>query len=171
VTVQDQAIGIEPADPQVVYVPAYDPWLVYGPPLLAYPGWVDVAGVYGTNLYFGVGFGIGLYAGFGWGWHDWGFDWRNRHVVYHHAPYVSHGRSFASRREFNQRPVHFDHAVPAIRERAGAQGAFERRPEGFGGADHREVRQGYAFRDRPGLGDERGGAFRGGEVREGGERR
>jgi hypothetical protein len=29
---QDSAIDIEPADPDVVYVPAYDPWLVYGYP-------------------------------------------------------------------------------------------------------------------------------------------
>src|SRR5439155_7251748 len=30
VSQQGQTIVIEPVDPQVVYVPAYDPWLVYG---------------------------------------------------------------------------------------------------------------------------------------------
>ena len=34
VTVEGETIVIQPAKPDVVYVPAYDPWLVYGPPLL-----------------------------------------------------------------------------------------------------------------------------------------
>lgn len=32
VTTQDSNISIEPADPDEVYVPAYDPWVVYGDP-------------------------------------------------------------------------------------------------------------------------------------------
>src|ERR1700747_236951 len=36
VTTQGNTIIIEPADPEVVYVPAYDPWVVYGEPLGAY---------------------------------------------------------------------------------------------------------------------------------------
>src|SRR6202008_2889096 len=35
VSEEDQTIVIEPANPQVVYVPAYDPWLVYGGPIVA----------------------------------------------------------------------------------------------------------------------------------------
>src|ERR1700682_3694647 len=38
VTTQGNTIVIEPANPEVVYVPAYDPWLVYGAPIVAYPG-------------------------------------------------------------------------------------------------------------------------------------
>src|SRR3984893_10271708 len=38
-------VVIEPASPDVVYVPAYDPWLVYGDPIVAYPGWVPVPGI------------------------------------------------------------------------------------------------------------------------------
>ena len=33
------------ADPDVVYVPEYDPWLVYGEPLAFYPDWVTVPGL------------------------------------------------------------------------------------------------------------------------------
>jgi hypothetical protein len=33
VTTQGSTISIEPANPDVVYVPAYDPWLVYGGPI------------------------------------------------------------------------------------------------------------------------------------------
>src|SRR5467141_1417553 len=39
VTSQGSTIVIEPANPEVVYVPAYDPWLVYGAPIAAYPVW------------------------------------------------------------------------------------------------------------------------------------
>src|SRR5580698_7136178 len=38
VTTQGSTIIIQPAAPDVVYVPAYNPWVVYGPPLVAWPG-------------------------------------------------------------------------------------------------------------------------------------
>ena len=43
VTTQDSNIGIEPASPDVVYVPAYDPWLVYGGPVRGVAGMVSVS--------------------------------------------------------------------------------------------------------------------------------
>ena len=46
VTTQGNTIVIEPANPDVVYVPAYDPWLVYGDPIVAYPGWYPVPGIF-----------------------------------------------------------------------------------------------------------------------------
>jgi uncharacterized membrane protein YgcG len=96
VTTQGQTIIVQPADPGFVYVPAYDPWLVYGAPVVAYPWWVAVPGVYidGPGIYFGAGFGIGFFAGFGWGWPAWGFDWHRRWMLYHHGVYVSHSRTF-----------------------------------------------------------------------------
>src|SRR5437899_9228338 len=71
VTTQGQTIVIEPANPEVVYVPAYDPWLVYGSPLAVWPGWYPVPGIFigGPAIEFGIGFGIGYFGGFGWGWH------------------------------------------------------------------------------------------------------
>jgi len=39
VSQQGPTIVIEPADPQVVYVPQYDPWLAYGAPLAIWPSW------------------------------------------------------------------------------------------------------------------------------------
>src|SRR5438105_3311346 len=36
VVTQGQTIMIEPSNPQFVYVPAYDPWLVYGAPIAFY---------------------------------------------------------------------------------------------------------------------------------------
>jgi hypothetical protein len=67
------AIEIQPADPQVIYVPVYDPYYVWGPP---------VWGVYASLFYpaYGYGFGpgidVGLYfdgwGGWGWGGLGWG---------------------------------------------------------------------------------------------------
>src|SRR5246500_5577953 len=92
VTTQGQNIVIEPVNPDVVYVPEYDPWLVYGAPLGVWPGWYPYPGLYlaGAGIAFGVGFGLGFFAGFGWGWGHWGFDWHNRTMMFNHARYISH---------------------------------------------------------------------------------
>ena len=78
VTTQNQngqiAISIEPADPNVWYVPNYNPAYVWGPPVwgayppLLYPG-IDV----GFGWFPGID--IGLYFGGwgGWGWGGWGW--------------------------------------------------------------------------------------------------
>lgn len=82
------AVEIAPANPQVVYVPEYQPAAVWGPPVYgAYPAlWYPPAwGVYGGYGYGGYGMGIGfspgiflgnLFSGllsFGpWGW---GLNW------------------------------------------------------------------------------------------------
>jgi hypothetical protein len=99
VTEKDSAIDIEPVDPEVVYVPAYDPWVVYGYPVVAWPGWYPYPGIWfgGPYLSFGIGFGIGWYGGFGWGWGHWGFDWHNHYAVYDHGRYYSHSRTFYNR--------------------------------------------------------------------------
>jgi Protein of unknown function (DUF3300) len=79
VTTQTQdgqsAIVIQPPDPEVVYVPNYNPEWVWGPPLygyyppLLYPG-IDVGFGFwpGIDLGFYFGGGWGLWGGFGWGW-------------------------------------------------------------------------------------------------------
>jgi Protein of unknown function (DUF3300) len=96
VTTQGNTIVIEPANPEVVYVPAYDPWLVYGAPIIAYPGWYPVPGIFwgGVGLSFGIGFGIGFFGGFGWGWGHWGYDWHGRRAFFDHHEWVSHSRDF-----------------------------------------------------------------------------
>jgi hypothetical protein len=96
VTAQGSTIIIEPTSPEVVYVPAYDPWLVYGGPIEAWPGWYEYPRIsYGDPyLSFGVGYRIGYYGGYGWGWHHWGSDWHHRSVTYDHDRYHSQSRTF-----------------------------------------------------------------------------
>ncbi len=102
VTTQDSDISIEPANPDVIYVPAYDPWVVYGAPVFPWPDWYPYPGIWyaGPYLYFGIGFPIGFFGAFGWGWHHWGFDWRRHHVEFDHQPYFSHSTTFYNRGNF-----------------------------------------------------------------------
>jgi hypothetical protein len=111
VTTQGQTIVIEPANPQVVYVPEYDPWLVYGAPVVVYPGWYPYPGLYlgGPGIAFGLGFGVGFFGGYGWGWHHWGYDWHDRRVIFNHNTYISHSRTFVDRHDFGHDRGDFNH--------------------------------------------------------------
>jgi len=126
VSKQGQTIVIEPADPEVVYVPEYDPWLVYGGPIGMWPGWYWYPGLYltGPGFAWGLGFGIGFFGGFGWGWGHWGYDWHHG-IMFDHHGYVSRSRVFANR-------GHFDHAG-GFHGAGGSHGGGER---GFGGGQH-----------------------------------
>ena len=90
VTVANKQIIIEPANPQVVYVPIYDPRTSYGVwPYSAYP-----------PAYFppplGYAYTSGIYYSFGsispfWGWSSW--DWPNRRIRIIDVPrYTHHNR-------------------------------------------------------------------------------
>jgi len=65
VDTKGQTIIIQPASTNMVYVPQYDPWLVYGYPLAAFPGWYPYPGLYldGLGIGWGLGFGIGSVQG------------------------------------------------------------------------------------------------------------
>src|SRR5271157_1400465 len=104
VTDQDSTISVQPANPEVVYVPAYNPWMVYGDPIMAWPGWYPYPGIWygGPYLSFGMGFGIGFFGGFGWGWNHWGFDWRNRYATFGGGRYYSRSNTFYNRSSINR---------------------------------------------------------------------
>jgi Protein of unknown function (DUF3300) len=92
VTTQGQKIVIEPTAPDVVYVPQYDLWLVYGAPIGIWPGWYPYPGLYVgvPGISFGLGFGVGFFGGFGWGFHNWRYNWHGGGIVYNHNSYISH---------------------------------------------------------------------------------
>jgi hypothetical protein len=73
-------IVIEQASPQVVYVPSYDPVVVYGPAVYPYPYYPYYpAGYYaaGLAISFGVGVMMGAFWSGGWGW---GSGWGNNDI-------------------------------------------------------------------------------------------
>jgi len=102
VATQDSDITIEPANADVIYVPAYDPWIVYGAPVLPWPAWYPYPGIWyaGPYLYFGAGIAIGYFGGFGWGWHHWGCDWHHHHVALDRQPYFSRSTTFYNRQNY-----------------------------------------------------------------------
>ncbi len=102
VTSEGSDIVIQPADPQVVYVPAYNPWVVYGGPIVAWPGWYPYPGIWwgGPYLSFGIGFGIGWFGGFGWGWGHWGCNWHGGYGMYNGGRYYSGSRTFYNRNAY-----------------------------------------------------------------------
>jgi hypothetical protein len=111
VSTHGQDIVIQPASTEVVYVPEYNPWLVYGDPLAIFPGWYPYPGLFleGPGIAFGLGFGVGFFGGFGWGWGHWGFDWHGGgRAVYNHNTYISHSRTIADRNSFNSTRANFD---------------------------------------------------------------
>jgi len=176
VTTQGSTVIIQPADPEVVYVPAYDPWVVYGGPIVAWPGWYPYPGIWygGPYLSFGVGFGVGFFGGYGWGWHHWGgFDWHHHYAVYNHERYFSHSRTFYNRNTFyrggGDHGRGFDGRGPGGRpfngDRQAARGYAQ--PHGqsgvhsgaFSGYDHGGQTRGFSARGNSSLG---GGGFHGG---------
>jgi len=69
------AVEIQPANPDVMYVPQYDPAYIWGPPAYGYYPWLDY-----PDFGFGFGFGPGIYiggffGGLGWGGWGWGPNW------------------------------------------------------------------------------------------------
>ena len=96
---QGTTITIEPADPDVCYVPTYNPLLVYGAPIGIYPGYLYDSLVGAPYISFGIGIGIGgrFWGGFGWGFHSWGCNWRGHSVTFNNNIYVSHSPTFFHR--------------------------------------------------------------------------
>jgi hypothetical protein len=178
VTTQGSTVVIQPASPDVVYVPAYDPWLVYGGPVYPWPGWYAYPGIWfgGPYLSFGLGFGIGWFGGFGWGWGHWGFDWHGGYPIYGGRRYYSVSRTFYNRNNFyrggggrggfNGGRGGFDGGRGGVNEgRGGVYNQHGAVPRPFNG--NSQAARGYA--DRSGQSGVRSNAFsgydHGGEAR------
>jgi hypothetical protein len=169
-----KTIVIQPAAPDVVYVPEYDPWLVYGAPLAMFPGWYPYPGLFldGPGFGFGFGFGAGLFAGYGWGWHNWGYDWhRGGRVVYNHNTYISNSRTIVNRNNFRSGQTNFNHGGNSHGGGFGGQQAFHgaapRQGGGmhsgaFSGFDHGGTARSNSFRGGGSMGGFHGGGGGGG---------
>ena len=102
-----QTIIIQPAQPDVVYVPTYNPTVVYGAPVAVYPGYSTGAMVATSLISFGVGMAVGAAISgggcCGWGYNSWGCGWHNNTVVYNHNTYISNSNTFANRNNYYNR--------------------------------------------------------------------
>ena len=167
VSTKGKTIVIQPAETNVVYVPQYDPWLVYGTPMAAFPGWYPYPGLFldGPGIAFGLGFEAGLFGGFGWGWHHWGYDWHHDgRVVYNHNNYISHSNTIVNRNNFYSTRGNFNHAADSHGRSFGGHAATGGEHFGaFSGFNHGGVARSNSFRGQTSFGGfHGGGGFRGG---------
>ncbi|TCV97378.1 uncharacterized protein DUF3300 [Luteibacter rhizovicinus] len=117
----ERTIVIEPEQSDVVYVPAYDPGVVYGDEVEVYRGYdyrppprYSTGDMVATGV---ISFGVGVLIGEAfshhddrdrrdWGWHAWNMNWGGGgrgdgpgrpEVVYNNRPYVSHSTTIINR--------------------------------------------------------------------------
>jgi hypothetical protein len=103
---------IQPANPQVVYLPQYDPRVVYGGP-----------GIGVGLVTFGIAIGItALLVSQPWGWGGWGWNWGGRRIYYNRSPWGGWGGGYRPPRpSYRPRPV-------VYRNRPGYGGNWGYRP-------------------------------------------
>jgi hypothetical protein len=148
-------IQLAPTNPQVVYVPTYNPWNAYGAPISAYPGFcfVDafghaIVGI-GAGIAFGAGIALGAFFHAAFGWLGWGLNWHGGGISFNHAPYYSrstsvahwggfrggyhgaNGGNFAGGRSIPSRP---SRPMPLGRESARSYAGNSRSESGYGRA-------------------------------------
>jgi len=92
-------IDIAPANPQVVCVPAYNPWDVYGQPVSPYPGFSlfgAIGSFFGSALvHYGPGVAMSAFMTTPWGWLGWGLDWLAHAVLFNHSSYFTRSTTVA----------------------------------------------------------------------------
>jgi hypothetical protein len=128
VVVEAGVISIMPVAAEVVYVPYYNPWVIWGPMFVAYPGFVAIAPPPGIVVGVGVAFfpavPIGFYAGFDWGFAAWTPVWGGGVIAFHHETYISNSVTVINHGQFGRHD----------------RGAFERGgrgvPSGYHAAAH-----------------------------------
>jgi hypothetical protein len=92
-------IQLAPVDPQVVYVPAYDPWGVYGQPVTPYRGFSllgSLASLAGSSpVKFGMGIAMSAFSHTPFGWATWALNWLTQSVLFHQSNYNSNSTTVA----------------------------------------------------------------------------
>jgi hypothetical protein len=99
VTYQQGYIQLAPPTPQVVYVPQYNPWDVYGQPVQPYPGFSLIGALnsfIGSNpVQFGLGIALQAFSHTPFGWAGWALNWLTSAIFFHQSPYTSQSTSVA----------------------------------------------------------------------------
>jgi hypothetical protein len=150
-------IIIEPADPQRVYVPTYDPYYIYGPWWYSYPPYY----MYPPGYYYGTG--MAFAAGVFWGAAIWGgINWGGNNVHIDHHKFNNFNGSNLGNGNWNHRVEHRkgvaygDNKVAQRYDRGGNRDAVQSREQFRARADSgRAQLQGM---DRSNLGQRQAGA-------------
>jgi hypothetical protein len=93
-----QLVAIEPTDPNTLYVPYYDPAVVYGawpypayPPYYYYPDENYLPGIIGTGIAFGAGYALWRWVSGGRFWGG-GINWGGGNININRGAHVEHWR-------------------------------------------------------------------------------
>src|SRR5262245_35503951 len=136
----EQAIVIEPANPEIVYVPSYDSMVVYGSSAYAYPTLYYASPVYyrtGGALALGAGVALGAALGGNWGY---GCKWANGDInINNNNKYVSN----------SNRNRNINYGNRPSQQPAG--GAWQHNPQHRGGAPYADRRTANRYAARPGI--------------------
>jgi hypothetical protein len=149
------AIEIQPTDPQVVYVPVYNPDYFWGPPLYPWPGLYYPAIGVGWGWGFGIQLGLFFPGCCGWGGWGWGFGWFGgglycNNYFFHRYSFHEYGSGgFRGNTAWVHDPAHrlgVPYANRAVAQRFGAGNvrggaATFRGSEARGGNEMRSVQQ------------------------------
>jgi len=186
VIVEEKIIKIEPASPQVIYVPAYNPTVVYGawpypayPPYYYYPpGYVATA----TAFSFMAGMAVGAAWGYAWG----NTNWSGGNVKYNYNQNININNNINRNKYAQQLPArgqgnwqhnaehrkgvaYRDQATAQQFNRGTANEAAKSRDAFRGRAEQgRQDLAGGGIGDRGGAGDRGGVGDRGGASKSGG---
>ncbi len=159
---QNNDIAIEPVNPEVVYVPYYDPWDVYGswwwpgyPPFAFYP----YAGPFLSFGLFGFAAAVSVGPYWNWGWGHW--NWHHRDLYVNTNRTVNINDPHARINQRTMRTANFNsfarHQVAGLGRVPGAVG-HSTRPGAFNRPSASSVQRGIA---RPPAGAAHGFAGRG----------
>jgi hypothetical protein len=137
VSTEDQEIMIEPASPDIVYVPTYNPWCVYGAwpdpnyPPFYFGSWAGEC-VPADSI---ITFDLGIYPPFGfWAWGY--FNWHQHHIRIDHNRFQQFHTGHEPSGEIWQHDPAHRHGVPyrdpvTAARFLGPANAAQREPRGF----------------------------------------
>src|SRR6478735_3310222 len=152
-----EVIVIQQANPQVIYVPAYNPVVVYGPPIYPYPPiYYPPPGYYaaGVAIGFGVGIAMGAFWGGGWGYGSVNINVNNRYVN-HYNRYNNVNRYGGN---WNHNPAHRGGTPYGDRNAANRYGGTTRGDSAATRQASARQNSGASARTQPAAGANRAGA-------------
>ena len=122
-------VTLQPGNPLVVYVPRYNPALIYGTSIKT-PNYNPTDPVSGNGLSFGSGVALSAGASSDWGWANWACNWYHGVADYKSYPYYGnhawHGGYYGGYVLYGNHPYHNDANRPFAsqsKQNAGAQGS------------------------------------------------
>ena len=137
------AIELAPPNPQVVYVPQYNPWAVYGDPVTPYPGFSLIgaigsffnSGIGSSALSWGAGIAMAAFDHTPFGWLSWGLNWLADAIFFNHSNYSTRSSTVADwgirgggGRAFAGRGVGEGYVGPSGGNRVAVSRGYDREP-------------------------------------------